>query len=63
MQLGGEVGGGLPETYFIPPPLQAVCQSKKSWQARHTGIKIVQQIAILISGKSHSSNPPPPSRN
>ncbi|KAL4188440.1 hypothetical protein AMTRI_Chr08g160140 [Amborella trichopoda] len=26
----------------------AVCQSKKSWQARHTGIKIVQQIAILM---------------
>merc|ERR1711959_132036 len=24
------------------------CQSKKSWQARHTGIKIVQQIAILM---------------
>lgn len=30
------------------PFLQAVCQSKKSWQARHTGIKIVQQIAILM---------------
>merc|ERR1719359_1527110 len=28
--------------------LRAVCQSKKSWQARHTGIKIVQQIAILM---------------
>eukprot|EP00451_Oxyrrhis_marina_P013514 CAMPEP_0204329830 /NCGR_PEP_ID=MMETSP0469-20131031/14452_1 /ASSEMBLY_ACC=CAM_ASM_000384 /TAXON_ID=2969 /ORGANISM="Oxyrrhis marina" /LENGTH=1189 /DNA_ID=CAMNT_0051312511 /DNA_START=29 /DNA_END=3598 /DNA_ORIENTATION=+ len=28
--------------------LQAVCNSKKSWQARHTGIKIVQQIAILM---------------
>jgi splicing factor 3B subunit 1 len=28
--------------------LKAVCQSKKSWQARHTGIKIVQQIAILM---------------
>merc|ERR1711904_721825 len=28
--------------------LRAVCQSKKSWQARHTGIKIVQQIAILV---------------
>jgi splicing factor 3B subunit 1 len=25
-----------------------VCKSKKSWQARHTGIKIVQQIAILM---------------
>ena len=30
------------------PFLRAVCQSKKSWQARHTGIKIVQQIAILL---------------
>jgi splicing factor 3B subunit 1 len=28
--------------------LKAVCKSKKSWQARHTGIKIVQQIAILL---------------
>ncbi|KAK1353632.1 Splicing factor 3B subunit 1 [Heracleum sosnowskyi] len=32
----------------ILPFLKAVCQSKKSWQARHTGIKIVQQIAILM---------------
>ncbi|GKB22378.1 splicing factor 3B subunit 1, partial [Tanacetum coccineum] len=30
------------------PFLKAVCQSKKSWQARHTGIKMVQQIAILV---------------
>ncbi|CAI5475130.1 unnamed protein product [Closterium sp. Yama58-4] len=30
------------------PFLRAVCASKKSWQARHTGIKIVQQIAILM---------------
>mmetsp|Transcript_9091 Transcript_9091/g.13604 ORF Transcript_9091/g.13604 Transcript_9091/m.13604 type:complete len:1295 (-) Transcript_9091:79-3963(-) len=30
------------------PFLKAVCQSRKSWQARHTGIKIVQQVAILI---------------
>jgi splicing factor 3B subunit 1 len=30
------------------PFLRAVCKSKKSWQARHTGIKIVQQIAILM---------------
>ena len=30
------------------PFLKAVCQSKKSWQARHTGIKIVQQIGILM---------------
>jgi splicing factor 3B subunit 1 len=30
------------------PFLKAVCQSKKSWQARHTGIKIIQQIAVLM---------------
>ncbi|EEY69696.1 splicing factor 3B subunit 1 [Phytophthora infestans T30-4] len=30
------------------PFLKAVCQSRKSWQARHTGIKIVQQVAILM---------------
>lgn len=30
------------------PFLKAVCRSKKSWQARHTGIRIVQQIAILM---------------
>uniref|UniRef100_A0A7S1UHP4 Phosphatase PP2A regulatory subunit A/Splicing factor 3B subunit 1-like HEAT repeat domain-containing protein n=1 Tax=Phaeomonas parva TaxID=124430 RepID=A0A7S1UHP4_9STRA len=30
------------------PFLKAVCQSRKSWQARHTGIKIIQQIAILM---------------
>ncbi|KAG4304941.1 hypothetical protein PORY_001616 [Pneumocystis oryctolagi] len=30
------------------PFLKAVCRSKKSWQARHTGVKIVQQIAILM---------------
>ena len=30
------------------PFLKAVCQSRKSWQARHTGIKIVQQLAILV---------------
>ena len=32
---------GIPS---ILPLLKAVCQSKKSWQARHTGTKIVQQI-------------------
>ncbi|RZF48445.1 hypothetical protein LSTR_LSTR007930 [Laodelphax striatellus] len=36
---------GIPS---ILPFLKAVCRSKKSWQARHTGIKIVQQIAILM---------------
>jgi splicing factor 3B subunit 1 len=30
------------------PFLKAVCQSKKSVNARHTGIKIVQQIALLM---------------
>ena len=30
------------------PFLKAVCRSRKSWQARHTGVKIVQQIAILM---------------
>uniref|UniRef100_A0A0G4FKP9 Uncharacterized protein n=1 Tax=Chromera velia CCMP2878 TaxID=1169474 RepID=A0A0G4FKP9_9ALVE len=28
--------------------LRAVCRSKKSWQARHTGVKIVQQISIEV---------------
>mmetsp|Transcript_20941 Transcript_20941/g.49390 ORF Transcript_20941/g.49390 Transcript_20941/m.49390 type:complete len:1274 (+) Transcript_20941:115-3936(+) len=32
----------------LTPFLKAVCQSRKSWQARHTGIKIVQQIALLM---------------
>jgi splicing factor 3B subunit 1 len=32
----------------LVPFLKAVCKSKKSWQARHTGIKIIQQIAILM---------------
>jgi splicing factor 3B subunit 1 len=36
---------GIPS---LLPFLKAVCQSKKSWQARHTGIKMVQQIAILM---------------
>uniref|UniRef100_G1DGG0 Splicing factor 3B subunit 1 n=2 Tax=Capra hircus TaxID=9925 RepID=G1DGG0_CAPHI len=36
---------GIPS---LLPFLKAVCKSKKSWKARHTGIKIVQQIAILM---------------
>lgn len=32
----------------ILPFIRAVCSSKKSWQARHTGAKIVQQIAMTI---------------
>ncbi len=35
---------GIPE---LLPFLKAVTQSRVSWQARHTGIKIVQHIAIL----------------
>ncbi|QIW96412.1 hypothetical protein AMS68_001930 [Peltaster fructicola] len=30
------------------PFLKAVCRSKKAWAARHTGVKIVQQIPILM---------------
>ncbi|KAI9297273.1 splicing factor 3B subunit 1 [Neoconidiobolus thromboides FSU 785] len=36
---------GIP---VLLPFLKAVCKSKKSWQARHTGIKIIQQISILM---------------
>jgi splicing factor 3B subunit 1 len=36
---------GIPS---LLPFLKAVCLSKSSWQARHTGIKIVQQIALLM---------------
>ncbi|SCZ98634.1 BZ3500_MvSof-1268-A1-R1_Chr7-1g09224 [Microbotryum saponariae] len=36
---------GIPS---LLPFLKAVCRSKKSWQARHTGIKIIQQIAIMM---------------
>jgi len=36
---------GVPQ---MLPFLKAVCQSRKSWQARHTGIKIIQQIALLM---------------
>lgn len=31
----------------IIPFIRAVCKSKKSWQARHTGVKIIQQIAVF----------------
>jgi len=30
------------------PFLKAVCQSRKTWYARHTGVKTVQQVAILL---------------
>ena len=32
----------------VLPFIKAVCQSKKSWLARDTGIKIIQQIALLM---------------
>ncbi|KAF1997620.1 ARM repeat-containing protein [Amniculicola lignicola CBS 123094] len=36
---------GIP---VLIPFLRAVVRSRKSWHARHTGVKIVQQIAILM---------------
>ncbi|KAJ7707557.1 armadillo-type protein [Mycena rosella] len=36
---------GIPAVF---PFIKAVCRSKKSWQARHTGIRIVQQIALAV---------------
>lgn len=32
----------------LVPFLGAAVKSKKSWEARHTGVKVVQQIAILL---------------
>ncbi|KAJ2747899.1 U2 snRNP component prp10 [Coemansia sp. BCRC 34301] len=32
----------------LQPFLRAVCMSKKSWQARQTGIRVVRQTAILV---------------
>ena len=32
----------------LQPFLRAVCRSKKTWKARHTGVKIVQQISLLF---------------
>ncbi|KAG6380272.1 armadillo-type protein [Boletus reticuloceps] len=36
---------GIPSLLLF---LKAICHSKKSWQARHTGIRIVQQITIMM---------------
>ncbi|KAJ8583169.1 hypothetical protein M405DRAFT_699445, partial [Rhizopogon salebrosus TDB-379] len=36
---------GIPS--FLPF-LKAICRSKKSWQVQHTGIWIMQQIAIMM---------------
>jgi splicing factor 3B subunit 1 len=33
----------------LVPFLRAVCLSRRSWRARHTGVKIIQQIALLVS--------------
>ena len=33
---------------LLLPFFRAVCRSKRAWQDRHTGIKIVQQLAILL---------------
>ncbi|KAJ2173907.1 U2 snRNP component prp10, partial [Coemansia sp. RSA 532] len=30
------------------PFLKAVCRSRKSWQARQTGMRVVRQIAVLV---------------
>lgn len=38
------------------PFLKAVCQSRKSWQARHTGIKIVMQVRWCL--RARRSNRP-----
>ena len=32
------------------PFLRAVCASRRAWQARHTGLKVLQQVAILSGG-------------
>lgn len=41
------VSGSVGISQMIPF-LKAVCASKKSWQARHTGVKVIQQIAALV---------------
>ncbi|KAG7193144.1 uncharacterized protein KQ657_000898 [Scheffersomyces spartinae] len=37
------------------PFLRAVVKSRKSWMARHTGIKIIQQLGILLGGGNGNS--------
>ncbi|KAJ2275663.1 U2 snRNP component prp10 [Coemansia sp. RSA 2526] len=32
----------------LMPFLKAVCRSRKSWQARQTGMRVVRQIAVLV---------------
>lgn len=51
------VGNTLGLTTFLPF-LKAVIKSKKSWQAKHTGIKIIQQLCIQLgSGNGNSILP------
>ncbi|EGW35457.1 uncharacterized protein SPAPADRAFT_53713 [Spathaspora passalidarum NRRL Y-27907] len=40
------------------PFLKAVLKSKKNWTARHTGIKIIQQLCILLGNGNGSSISP-----
>ncbi|CAH2355236.1 U2 snRNP component Hsh155p [[Candida] railenensis] len=37
------------------PFLKAVIKSKKNWTARHTGIKIIQQLCIILGGGNGNS--------
>ena len=48
LQLVPSLSSPLRRYPHAPPFLKAVCHSKKSWQAFHTGIDIVQQIAIMM---------------
>lgn len=34
----------------VLPYINAMCHSKNSWRTRHTGVKTVQQIALLLGG-------------
>lgn len=36
---------GIPSMLMF---LRAVCASRKTWEARHTGLKIIQQVALLL---------------
>lgn len=37
------------------PFLKAVIKSKKNWMARHTGVKIIQQLCVMLGGGNGSS--------
>lgn len=36
---------GIPSMLMF---LRAVCASRKTWEARHTGLKVIQQVALLL---------------